>query len=81
MGFEWSLNSGLFCGMDVCMLRCFGSVLLFATLGSPSGSSVHGDSPGKKSGLPYPPPPRDLPDPGIKPKSHVSCVGRWILYH
>ena len=24
---------------------------------------------------------RDLPDPGIKPTSHVSCSGRWVLYH
>ena len=33
------------------------------------GSSVHGDSPGKNtSGLPCPPP-GDLPNPGIEPKS------------
>jgi len=34
------------------------------------GSSVHGDSPGKNywSGLPCPPP-RDLPNPGIEPRS------------
>ena len=36
------------------------------------GSSVHGDSPGKKtSGLPFPSP-RDLTHPGIKPTSLVS---------
>ena len=23
----------------------------------------------------------DLPDPGIKPASSFSCIGRWILYH
>ena len=34
---------------------------------SPPGSSVHGDSP-DKSGLPCPPP-RDLPNPGIHPRS------------
>ena len=37
---------------------------------SPPGSSVHGDSPGKKeywSGLPCPPP-GDLPNPGIEPR-------------
>ena len=35
-----------------------------------TSSSVHGDSPGKnaKSGLPCPPP-RDLPNPGITPRS------------
>ena len=30
------------------------------------------------SGLPYPPP-GDLPDPGIEPMSHVSCIGRWVM--
>ena len=32
------------------------------------------------SGLPHPLP-GDCPNPGIKPKSHVSCIGRQILYH
>ena len=32
------------------------------------------------SGLPFPPP-GDLPDPGIKPESQVSCIGRQVLYH
>ena len=32
------------------------------------------------SGLPCPPP-GDLPDPRIKPESHVSCIGRRVLYH
>ena len=32
------------------------------------------------SGLPCPPP-GDLPDPGIGPGSHVSCIGRRVLYH
>ena len=31
------------------------------------------------SGLPCPPP-GDLPDPGIQPMSHVSCIGKWVLY-
>ena len=36
---------------------------------SPPGSSVHGDSPGEYwTGLPCPPP-GDLPDPGIEPRS------------
>ena len=26
------------------------------------------------------PAPGALPDPGIKPSSRVSCIGRWILY-
>ena len=32
------------------------------------------------SGLPFPPP-GDLPDPEIKPMTHVSCIGRWVVYH
>ena len=27
------------------------------------------------------PTPRNLPDPGIKPTSCVSCIGRQVLYH
>ena len=27
------------------------------------------------------PPPGDLPDPAIKPMSHVSCIGRHVLYY
>ena len=26
-------------------------------------------------------PPGDIPNPGTKPKSPVSCIGRWFLYH
>ena len=37
---------------------------------SPPGSSVHGDSPGKKTGSGLLcPPPGDLPNPGIEPRS------------
>ena len=32
------------------------------------------------SGLPCPSP-GDLPNPGIKPASHVSCIDRRVLYH
>ena len=32
------------------------------------------------SGLPRPPP-GDLPNRGIKPESHVSCIDRRVLYH
>ena len=42
---------------------------------SPSGSSVHGDSPGKDSGVGcHVPPPGDLPNPGIKPRSPALQV-------
>ena len=27
------------------------------------------------------PAPEDLPNPGIEPASHVSCIDRWVLYH
>ena len=36
---------------------------------SPPGSSVLGDSPGKNTGVLPCPPPGDLPNPGIEPKS------------
>ena len=32
---------------------------------------------GSWSGLPCPLPPGDLPNPGIKPRSHISCCLRW----
>ena len=42
------------------------------------------DFPGKDTRvgwLPFPPP-GDIPDPGIEPQvSHISCIGRWVLYH
>ena len=37
---------------------------------SPPGSSVHGDSPGKNTGVGC----HDLPDPGIKPKCPAAPV-------
>ena len=43
---------------------------------SPPGSSVHGDSLGKNTGVGLPcPPPGDLPNPGIKPRSLVLQAG------
>ena len=50
-------------------------VRLFATPWTAAlpGSSVHGDSPGKKTGVGLPfPPPGDLPDPGVKTLSLTS---------
>jgi len=32
------------------------------------------------SGLLFPPP-GDIPEPGIKPMSHVFCIGRQVHYH
>ena len=43
-----------------------------------SGSSVHGDSPGKNTGVGLPcPPPGDLPDPGMELAS-PELVGRFF---
>ena len=47
---------------------------------SPPGSSVHFSRQEYWSGLPCPPP-GDLPNLGITPASHVSCMGRQVLYH
>ena len=44
---------------------------------SPPGSSGHGDSPGKKTGAGcHALLQRDLPNPGIKPASLISCVSQ-----
>ena len=32
------------------------------------------------SGFPFPPP-GDIPDPEMESTCHVSCIGRWVLYH
>ena len=67
--------------MHGCMLSCLSRVSLQPLGCGLSGSSVHGDSPGKNtvSGLPCSPP-GDFPDPGIKPTSLKSpaLVGRFF---
>ena len=64
-----------------CWLSCFSRVPLCSPMDcSPPGSSVHGDSPGKITGMGCHPPPGDLPDPGIKPGSQVSCIGRQVFF-
>ena len=66
--------------MFVCVCVCVCLVAqLFPTLCdpmdySPPGSSVHGDSPGKNIGVGPCPPPGDLPNPGIKPRSPTLQV-------
>ena len=46
---------------------------------SPPGSSVHGDSPGKNTGVGLPgPPPGDLPDVGMESASLMSPAGRFF---
>ena len=45
-----------------------------------SGCSVYGDSPGKNTGVGCHAQ-EGLPDTGIEPMSHVSCVSMQVLYH
>ena len=67
----------------------FSHVQLFATLWTVSRQAPLSMGFSRQeywSGLlcPFPgdlPNPENLPDTGIKPTSHVSCTGRWVLYH
>ena len=65
------------------MLSSFSHVRLFVTLWTVACQaplSIGFSRQEHWSGLPCPPP-GDLPEPGIKPKSHVSCTCRQVLYH
>ena len=81
--------------VDTCMLRCFSRVWLFETpwtiarqapltLWDPMDHSRQAPLsmgfPRQEywSGLPFPSP-EDLPEPGIKPTSHVSCIARGFF--
>ena len=69
--------------MRACLLSCFSSIWLFATLWTvapqaPLSSGFFNQE--HWSGMSCPPP-GDLPYSGIKPMSHVSCIGRQVLYH
>ena len=73
---QWSVS------LHVCVLSHFSHVQLFATawtLAHRAPLSMGFSRHGYWSGLPCPPP-GDLPDPGIKPISQVSCIGQWVLY-
>ena len=61
----------------------FSHVRLFAaswTVAHQAPLSMGFSRQGYWNGLPLPSP-GNLPDPGIKPTSRVSCIGRQILYH
>ena len=59
--------------MCCAVLSCFTHVHLCLTLHcNQPGSSAHGDSPGKKTGMGYCAHPTGSPDPGIKPTSLTS---------
>ena len=69
--------------MHACMLSHFGHVQLFVTLWTVAHQAPLSMGSSRQeywSGLPCPPP-EDLPDPGIKPGSHVSSSGWQVLYH
>ena len=60
---------------------CFNTVRLFTTLcivAQQAPLSMGFSMQEYWSGFPFPAA-GDFPDPGIKPMSHVSCTGRWVL--
>ena len=60
--------------MCVCVCVCLAAQLC-PTLFNLPGSFVQGDSPGKNTGVGLPcPPPEDLPNPGIEPRSPALQV-------
>ena len=66
----------------ICMLSRFSRVRLFSspwTVACQAPLSVGFSRQDYWSGWPCPPP-GDHPDPGIEPTSHVSCIGRHVLY-
>ena len=70
-------------GIRRALLRCFSWAQLFAlprAISHQAPLSVGFSRQEKWNGF-LCPPPADLPDPGIKPTSHVSCVGRPVPYH
>ena len=69
----WGATS-IVLGARVCLVAQSRPTLCDPVESSPPGPSVHGNSPGKNtSGLPCPPP-EDLPNPGIKPRSPALWV-------
>ena len=65
------------------MLRRFSRVRLFGTPWTVVHQAVLSMGFSRQeywTGLPFPSP-GDLPDPGMEPMSHVSCIGGWVLYH
>ena len=68
----------------VCVCAAAKSHLSCPTLCDPMDCIAHQaplwHSQGKKTSM-LPFPTRDLPDPGIEPMSHISCIGRWVLDH
>ena len=78
--------SPIFCffkNCDACVVSHFSCVWLFAalwTVALQAPLSMRFSRQEYWTGLSCPLP-GDLPNPVIEPMSHVSCIGRWILYH
>ena len=67
----------------MCMLSCFSHIHLLVTpwtVAHQAPLSMGFSGQEYWSGLPCPPS-GDLPDPGIELVSHVSCIGRQVLYY
>ena len=71
-------------GLCACMVSRFSYVQLFVTPWTIAGQaplSIGFSRQKYWSRLPCPPL-GDLHNPGIEPQvSHLSCIGRWVLYH
>ena len=68
-------------GKRACVLSCFGHVWLHAALWTAARQAPQSMGFSRQeywSGLPCPPP-GGLPDPGISPASHVSCMAGWLF--
>ena len=77
------LSQQVILNLNDCMLSHFSRVWLLVTLWTVAHQaplSLGFSRQESWSGLPCPPP-GDLSDPGIKPATHVFCIGSWILYH
>ena len=68
---------------SACVLSCFSCVQLFTTPWTSACQAPLSMGFSRQeywNGLLLVPP-RDLPDPGIKPTTHVSCICKQVLYH
>ena len=77
--FIWNANMtecSVFLFVNLAFLSMLSHVLLILTLWTGAWQSLPRQE--YWSRLPFPPS-VDLPDPGIKPTSLGSCIGRWIL--
>ena len=69
------------CYAVLCLVASVCLILCYPTDCSPPGPLSMGLSRQEYLSWLSCPPPGDLPNPGIKPMSHVFWSGRWVLYH